>query len=149
MRASSTVRVLGTAVSLVCVGLADAQTSLRRSVIACGGARAQLSSHVLSVTIGQPAAGSFGGPSVALNAGFWTGSEPRCPSDLDSDGSLSNGGTPDGGVTIDDLLFFLAAFELGDLAADLDDDGIDPPNPDGGVTIDDLLFFLRHFEAGC
>ena len=53
-------------------------------------------------------------------------------------------------VTIEDLLFFLAAFEAGNIAADLDDDG-DPllGTPDGGVTIDDLSFFLARFERGC
>jgi len=72
-----------------------------------------------------------------------------CPADLDNDGVFP-GGTPDGGVDINDLLFFLAAFEGGDVAADLDNDG-DPAvgTPDGGVDINDLLFFLARFEAGC
>jgi hypothetical protein len=74
---------------------------------------------------------------------------PGCTADLDNDGSFDNGGTPDGAVTIDDLLFFLAAFEAGDIAGDLDGDGADPANPDGAVTIDDLLFLLAHFEGGC
>lgn len=70
-----------------------------------------------------------------------------CLADLD-DGS--NIGTPDGGVDIADLLFFIARFELGDIAADLDNDG-DPAQsqPDGGVDINDLLFFLSRFETGC
>ncbi len=68
-----------------------------------------------------------------------------CPSDLD-DGSGT--GTPDGGVDINDLLYFLAAYEAGDLAADLDD-GTGTGTPDGGVDINDLLFFLSHYEAGC
>jgi hypothetical protein len=70
-----------------------------------------------------------------------------CLADLD-DGS--NSGTPDGGVDINDLLFFLTKFELGDLAADLDNDG-DPAQslPDGGVDINDLLYFLTKFEGGC
>jgi uncharacterized membrane protein len=71
---------------------------------------------------------------------------PACPADLD-DGSDT--GTPDGGVTIDDLVYYLARFASGATEADLDDDGNDPANPDGGVTIDDLLFFLSHFEGGC
>lgn len=75
---------------------------------------------------------------------------PACPADLDNDGSLSNGGTQDGAVDINDLLFFLAAFEGGALQGDLDNDG-DPVlgTPDGAVTIDDLLFFLARFEGGC
>lgn len=69
-----------------------------------------------------------------------------CPADLDS----GNGaGIPDGGVDINDLLFFLTKFEEGATAADLDNDGQDPAQPDGGVDINDLLFFLTHFESGC
>lgn len=72
---------------------------------------------------------------------------PMCPADLD-DGSGT--GTPDEGVDINDLLFFLTAFEGGTSDADLDNDG-DPAvgTPDGGVDINDLLFFLARFELGC
>jgi trimeric autotransporter adhesin len=88
---------------------------------------------------------------VVSNACGGTTSDPArlfvgCIADLDNG---SGTGTPDGAVTIDDLLYFLPAFEEGTVAADLDDDGQDPALPDGGVTIDDLLFFLMHFEAGC
>lgn len=68
-----------------------------------------------------------------------------CPSDID-DGSGT--GVPDGGVTIEDLLFYLVIFDLGDIRADLDD-GSGLGTPDGGVTIDDLLYFLTRFEGGC
>jgi len=51
-------------------------------------------------------------------------------------------------VDINDLLFFLAVFEAGDLQADLDN-GQHIGIPDGGVDISDLLFFLTHFELGC
>jgi hypothetical protein len=70
-----------------------------------------------------------------------------CPADLD-DGSGT--GTKDGGIDINDLLYFLEKFEQGNIAADLDNDG-DPAIgvPDGGVDISDLLFFLARFEAGC
>jgi len=71
-----------------------------------------------------------------------------CPADLDNDGLLTNGGTPDHAVTIDDLLFLLAAFEAGNLAADLDN-GSNTGTRDNAVTIEDLLYFLAHFEAGC
>lgn len=54
----------------------------------------------------------------------------------------------DGAVTIDDLLFFLAAFEAGDIAVDLDD-GSGTGTPDEAVTVDDLLYFLVRFEGGC
>jgi len=70
---------------------------------------------------------------------------PVCPADLDNG---SGTGTRDGAVTIDDLLYFLGAYEAGNLAADLDD-GSGNGVRDGAVTIDDLLFFLTHYEAGC
>jgi hypothetical protein len=68
-----------------------------------------------------------------------------CFADLD-DGTGTN--SCDGGVDINDLLFFLGAFEAGDAAADLDN-GSGTGTPDAGVDINDLLFFLLHFEAGC
>jgi hypothetical protein len=77
-----------------------------------------------------------------------TGEYPSCaacPADLDNG---SGTGQPDGGVDINDLLFFLAAFEAGSASADLDD-GSTTGQPDGGVDINDLLYFLSHFEAGC
>lgn len=68
-----------------------------------------------------------------------------CPADVD-DGSAT--GTPDGGVTIDDLLYYLAIFQQGSPDADLDD-GTSNGEHDGGVTIDDLLYFLYRFNGGC
>lgn len=70
---------------------------------------------------------------------------PRCMGDVD-DGSFT--GTPDGGVTIDDLLYYLSIYELGLGTADLDD-GSGTGTPDGGVTIDDLLYFVLRYAAGC
>jgi hypothetical protein len=75
----------------------------------------------------------------------WYCAAPPCPADLDNG---SGTGTPDGGVDINDLLFFLVQFEAGANAADLDN-GSGTGTPDGGVDINDLLFFLVHFEAGC
>ncbi len=69
----------------------------------------------------------------------------RSPADVD-DGSGT--GTPDGAVTIDDLLYYLPLYLQGDPQADMDD-GLDSGDPDGGITIDDLLFFLQHLYAGC
>lgn len=71
--------------------------------------------------------------------------EIACPADLD-DGSGT--GLPDGGVTIEDLLYYLSIFELGTAQADLDD-GSATGTPDGGVTIEDLLYFLQRYEGGC
>lgn len=70
---------------------------------------------------------------------------PACIADFD-DGSGT--GTPDGGVTIEDLLYYLTIFDTGDIAADVDD-GSFSGTRDGGVTIDDLLYFLFRFDAGC
>jgi uncharacterized membrane protein len=70
-----------------------------------------------------------------------------CPSDLDDDGVFP-GGNPDGGVTIEDLLFFVEAFAQGDLAADLDN-GSGTGTRDQGVTIDDLVYFVQRFGDGC
>jgi hypothetical protein len=68
-----------------------------------------------------------------------------CESDLD-DGS--NTGHPDAAVNIDDLLFFLEAFEAGTLPADLDNGSMTGTH-DQAVTIEDLLYFLVRFEMGC
>lgn len=54
----------------------------------------------------------------------------------------------EGGVTIEDLLLYLMRYELGSLAADLDD-GTGLGVPDAGVGLDDLLYFLSRFEQGC
>jgi len=68
-----------------------------------------------------------------------------CPADL-ANGAGQQG--CDGGVDINDLLYFLGQFELGSVAVDLDD-GSGNGVPDGGVDISDLLYFLARFEAGC
>lgn len=76
---------------------------------------------------------------------LWLAVSVCCPADLDNG---SGAGTRDGGVDVNDLLFFLAKFELGTIDADLDN-GSGTGTRDGGVDINDLLFFLVHFEAGC
>jgi hypothetical protein len=68
-----------------------------------------------------------------------------CPADVD-DGTGT--GTPDGGVGIEDLLFYLQLFGAGASCADLDD-GSGSGTLDGGVGIEDLLFYLDRYEAGC
>lgn len=55
-------------------------------------------------------------------------------------------GTPDEGVTIEDLTLYLAWFEAGDPQADVDD-GSGTGALDAGVTIEDLAFFLTYFEG--
>ncbi len=73
------------------------------------------------------------------------GPPPRCVADVD-DGSGT--GVPDGGVTIDDLLYYLVIYGEGNIAADVDN-GSFTGTPDGGVTIDDLLYFLVRYGDGC
>lgn len=81
------------------------------------------------------------GTSRGFGSLFITG----CPADLD-DGSGQ--GTRDGGVTVDDLLYFISLYSSGSLGADLDD-GSGTGTRDRGVTIDDLLYFLEAFARGC
>ena len=61
-----------------------------------------------------------------------------CRCDYD-DGSGT--GTPDGGCTIDDFIYWLRLYADGDACADIDD-GTMTHTSDGGVTIDDLLYYL-------
>lgn len=68
-----------------------------------------------------------------------------CPADVDDGSGL---GVSDGGVTVDDLLYYLEVYTLGSLVADLDD-GSGTGTRDFGVTIDDLLYFLVRYAAGC
>jgi hypothetical protein len=96
-----------------------------------------------NVTIGLWRSGS---PALAsVQAAAQVPGLPNCVADVD-DGSGT--GTPDGGVTIDDMLYYLTIFEAGSIDADVDD-GSGAGTPDGGVTIDDLLYYLTRFEAGC
>ncbi len=71
-------------------------------------------------------------PDATLIVGAW------CVADVDANG----------GVTIDDLLAYLAAYGAGDLAADVDD-GSRAGQRDAGITPDDLEYFLERFEGGC
>lgn len=68
-----------------------------------------------------------------------------CTADLD-DGTGS--GRIDNAVDINDLLYFLTAFEAGSPLVDIDD-GSGTGTRDEGIDISDLLFFLQRFEAGC
>lgn len=99
---------------------------------------------------GDVIAGGFfrsAGGQPASNIARW-GESCECVADMDNDGDISNGGSRDDAVTIEDLLYFLASFESLNLVADLDN-GTSTGTPDGAVTSDDLLFFLGRFEAGC
>jgi hypothetical protein len=93
------------------------------------------------------AGGSFSqaGSVTAINLAIFSCPVIACPADLDNG---SGNGVPDGGVDINDLLYFLVQFEAGAVVVDLDN-GTGTGTPDGGVDINDLLYFLVHFEAGC
>jgi len=65
-----------------------------------------------------------------------------------ADVASGSAATPDGAVTIEDLLQYLAWFEGGSVAADVDN-GAAGGVPDEAVEISDLLYFLGRFEAGC
>lgn len=78
---------------------------------------------------------------------FRTSCANPCPCLADTDDG-SGTGQCDGGVTIDDLLYYLFIFEAGSIDADVDD-GSGTGTLDGGVTIDDLLYYLQRFELGC
>jgi hypothetical protein len=68
-----------------------------------------------------------------------------CVADMD-DGTGS--GTPDGGVGIEDLLYYLDQYDAGNTRADVDD-GTGSGTPDGGVGIEDLLYYLERYDSGC
>lgn len=70
---------------------------------------------------------------------------PACPADVD-DGS--GNGSPDGGVDVDDLTYFLDRYELGAPESDIDD-GTGRNVRDAAVTIDDLLYYLQRYSQGC
>lgn len=70
---------------------------------------------------------------------------PPCVADFDNGGSV---GTRDGGVTIDDLLYYITQYAAGNRRADVDD-GSGTGTPDGGVTMEDLIYYLGRYEAGC
>ncbi len=86
----------------------------------------------------------LGGTNGATGTGTLAITPVACLADYD-DGTGT--GTPDGGVAIDDLLYYIGLFDAGSALADLDDGT--GAGPDGGVDISDLLFYLVRFEAGC
>lgn len=95
----------------------------------------------------------FGGGATIGNISAWDNvritSVPRCHGSCVADFDDGSGsGVPDGGVTIDDLLYYLGLFGDGASCADVDN-GTFTGTQDGGVTIDDLLYFLARFADGC
>ena len=89
--------------------------------------------------------GDAGAYRVIFTGVCYAGPSSNCVADFD-DGSGT--GTRDGAVTIDDLLYFIALYEAGDVHGDVDN-GTFTGTQDGAITIDDLLFFLFHYENGC
>jgi hypothetical protein len=131
--------------------VASAAPSIPWYTVDCGGgiSSAPITGGTISIrgTAGQADAGACTNTGVGVRGGFWPSGAiaSACRADLD-DGSGT--GTPDNAVTIDDLIYFLIAFENGDNRADLDN-GSGTGTLDGAVTIDDLLFLVVHFENGC
>jgi len=68
-----------------------------------------------------------------------------CVADTD-DGTGT--GFPDGGVGIEDLLYFLGLYNSGSILGDCDD-GSGTGVPDGGIGIEDLLYYLERYNNGC
>ncbi len=133
------------------------QLDLAFQVLSSNGVTVLATSNTQGIGLGETLAGLVVGAGdvfVRVYAAGGTGetqlyhltlSKSNCPADIDDGSGL---GVPDGGVDINDLLFFLAKYEAADLAADLDD-GSGTGVPDGGVDINDLLYFLGHYESGC
>lgn len=95
----------------------------------------------------------FGGGATIGNISAWDNvritSVPRCHGSCVADFDDGSGmGVPDGGVTIDDLLYYIGLFGDGATCADVDN-GTFTGTQDGGVTIDDLLYYLTRFADGC
>jgi hypothetical protein len=89
--------------------------------------------------------GAGGSYTIALTGACYVGPANNCVADVD-DGS--GNGVQDGAVTIDDLLYYLVAFEDGIADADVDN-GTFTGTQDNAVTIDDLLYYVVRFEDGC
>lgn len=99
---------------------------------------------IVGVTVSSPSTADCGATRTRAGEAIVRIAIP-CAADFD-DGSFT--GVPDGGVTVDDLIYYLDLFAQGSPGADLDD-GSTTGRVDCGVTVDDLLFFLVRFEAGC
>lgn len=97
------------------------------------------------------AASRFRGFAWGENVGWINLDDPThyvgvtCIADVD-DGQET--GLPDGGIGIEDLLYYLGQYDQGTPRADVDD-GQATGIPDGGVGIEDLLYFLFRYDAGC
>lgn len=94
---------------------------------------------------------SMAAPFLASDSSIRVETEAHGPNDGNCDADVDDGsgtGRGDGGVTLDDLLYYMSIFDAGSEHADMDDgtgDGV----PDGGVGIDDLLYYLQRFDQGC
>jgi hypothetical protein len=89
--------------------------------------------------------GGSGQYAIDLTGACHSSACQRCVADFDDGSGL---GHPDCGVTLDDLLYYLAIYGEGNVRADVDN-GTFTGTQDGGVTLDDLLYFLFHYDLGC
>lgn len=99
---------------------------------------------IVGVTVSSPSTADCGATRTRVGEAIVRIAIP-CVADVD-DGTFT--GVADGGVTVDDLIYYLEIFAQGLPGADVDD-GSGTGRVDCGVTVDDLLFFLQRFEAGC
>src|SRR5207245_1473896 len=103
----------------------------------------------LASAIGQAMAEDLSGGVFSITGGILTAPggpplPPLCVADMDDGYGC---GVPDGGVGIEDLIYYLGQFDAGNLRADVDD-GSGLGHPDGGVGIEDLLYYLVRFDSG-
>jgi hypothetical protein len=84
---------------------------------------------------------------IALDPGPIPPVLPPTPCVADFDDGTGTG-TRDGGVGIEDLLYYLTLYDTGVFEADVDD-GSGTGTLDGGVGIEDLLYYLQRYDAGC
>jgi hypothetical protein len=88
---------------------------------------------------------------VSLNTGGGTTTASAtvdanlCITDFDDGSGM---GHPDGGIGIEDLLYYLDLYGAGTVFADIDD-GSGTGTFDNGVGIEDLLYFLDGYQRGC
>jgi hypothetical protein len=68
-----------------------------------------------------------------------------CTADIAGAGATPD---PDGELTADDIIVFIARFTSGNVRADIARPG-PAAGPDGELTADDIIFFVQSFVAGC
>lgn len=126
---------------------AHGQLAVSSSVVAGGGGTSSGGPFTVSGTIGQPVVGLSSGGTLVVASGFWNSVTSACG--LADVASLGGSIGPDGRLTADDIVVYLAQFFAGNAAvADIATLG-GAPGADGQMTADDLVLFLARFFEGC